>query len=79
MFENGKVYKIEVIENVMLNKVEKGNLFSIYISGGKARFLKPRGFKVLFQHTLENVNYWLYDHCKIIQTETVEQWKQKTT
>jgi len=25
MFENGKVYKIEVVENVMMQKVEKGN------------------------------------------------------
>jgi len=77
MFENNKVYKIEVIENVFLNKVEKGDSYSIYVSGNKARFLRPRGYKVLFCHTLKNANDWLYNHCQIKQIETIEQWKQR--
>lgn len=75
MFENDKVYKIEVIENVMMEKIEKGDSYSIYVRGNKVIFMKPRGCKALFRHTLENANYWLYDHCKIIQVETIEQWK----
>jgi hypothetical protein len=77
MFESGNVYKIEVTGNVFLQKVEKGNSYTIYISGNSARFLRPRGVKVLFQHTLQNVNNWLYDHCDIEKIETIEEWKQR--
>lgn len=78
MFENDKVYKIEVIENVMLNKVERGDSYSIYVRGNKAVFMRPRGCKSLFQHTLKNINDWLYEHCKIEKVETIEQWKLRT-
>ena len=78
MFENNNVYKIEVIENVFLQKVEKGDKYSLYITGNKVIFLKPRGTKALFQHTLTNVNNWLHDQCSIENIETVKEWKQRT-
>ena len=77
MFENGKVFKIEVSENVMLEKVEKGDCYSIYISGDKAIFLRPNGCKPLFRHTLKNINYWLYENCIIKRIKTIKQWKQR--
>ena len=77
MFENGKVYKIEVAENAMLQKVEKGDKFSIYVNGNKGIFLKYNGCKELFRHTLKNINYWLYESCKINNVESIEQWKER--
>lgn len=75
MFENGKVYKIEVTGHTFLNKVERGYIYKIYVDGDDVRFLKPRGRKVLFRHKLKNANYSLYDNCTIEDIETIEDWR----
>ena len=76
MFENGKVYKIEIVGHTFLNRVERGSMYKIYVDGDQVRFLKPRGKKVLFRHKLKDANYSLYNNCVIKQVETIEQWRE---
>lgn len=76
MFENGKVYKIKVTGHTWLGKVNQES-YTLYVDDNYAIFLKPRGRKRLFSHTLDNINNWLYNHCNIEKVETVEEWNKR--